>query len=346
MSTPLDGHAVAQVDDAVFRQIVEQSLIGTFLIEDGRIVYANPRSAEIFGRSVEEMIGLPVDQVMHPDDRRSGSERLHDREAGATMSAPYSIRGLRPDGTSRELETQTALRTFGGRRMVMVAITDVTEARHTQRVLNQLAEAVGSKIGGEFFSSLVVNLTRTLAVDVALVSEVVEGGEHLRMIALAVDGVVAEPFTYTLRDSPCEAVLHSRIHWYPKDVRRTHPDAVLPRRLNTQSYAGLPLVDSSGHAIGVLAIMNRGDLPRERPAEAAIEVYAVRAATELERRRSDRAALVAKEEAEGLLQMIVKSRAFVCEILRSERVLSAPALSLRSCRRLHFWHTRSHAIRS
>jgi len=127
-----------------FTSLVEESLVGSFVVEDGHIVYANERAADIFGRPVAELIGLALDRVVHPDDRRDGLQRLRERAAGESVTAPYSIRGLRPDGTIRDLETQSALRTIDGRNVVVISILDFTERNRTQRVLNQMAEAVGS----------------------------------------------------------------------------------------------------------------------------------------------------------------------------------------------------------
>src|SRR4051812_4330474 len=99
---------IAPLGEDLFSALVEQSLVGTFVVESSRIVYANPRASEIFARPVAELLGMQLDQVVHPDDRKDGNHRLRERASGGTPSAPYSIRGLRPDGTLRDLETQSA----------------------------------------------------------------------------------------------------------------------------------------------------------------------------------------------------------------------------------------------
>src|SRR5687767_11078690 len=42
--------------EARFRRLVEQSITGIYVIQDGRFAYVNPKMAEIFGRSPEELI--------------------------------------------------------------------------------------------------------------------------------------------------------------------------------------------------------------------------------------------------------------------------------------------------
>jgi len=51
--------AIWQQGEAKFRSLVEQSLVGVYVIQDGRFVYSNPRMANIFGYSIEEMTAGP-----------------------------------------------------------------------------------------------------------------------------------------------------------------------------------------------------------------------------------------------------------------------------------------------
>src|SRR4051812_4521805 len=46
--------AILQQSEGKFRSLVEQSLVGVYVLQDGRFAYANPRMADIYGYSVEE----------------------------------------------------------------------------------------------------------------------------------------------------------------------------------------------------------------------------------------------------------------------------------------------------
>jgi PAS domain S-box-containing protein len=273
-----------------FRELVEQSLIGQVVYDarSARLIYANQRLAEISGRPVEELIGVTLGSFVHPDDRESMRQRGRERASRAAPAGMNEMRVVRPDGSIRDVETQTVARTIDGRDVIIVWVMDVTERERTRRVLSQITEAVGSKVGQEFFSSLVLNLSRTLGVDYAFVAESMEN-RHLRMIAVAADGAPAEPIVYAMADTPCETVVGSSLCWFPSGVQRLYPKDELLVAMGVQSYAGIPLHDSAGRAIGLLTIMNRGELPRLRSEEAALEVYAVRAAAELERRQAESA---------------------------------------------------------
>ena len=276
-----------------FRELVDQSLIGTVVYDAAtrRVIYVSRSLAEICGRPPEKMIGIELGDLVHPDDREAMRQRGRERADGTAPIGMNQLRIVRPDGTVRDIETQGALRTIDGRDLIVVGAIDVTERERTRRVLSQITEAVGSKIGQEFFSSLVLNLSRTLGVDYAFVAELMPDSEdpHLRMIAVAADGAIAEPFVYAMADTPCETVVGSSLCWFPSGVQRLYPKDELLISMGVQSYAGIPLQDSAGRPIGLLTIMNRGELPRLRSEEAALEVYAVRAAAELERRQAEKA---------------------------------------------------------
>ena len=313
MASPGSTHDVALVPSAsAFRDIVEQSQVGTLLIEHEKIIYANPRSAEIFGRPIDHLIGLPLGQIVHPNDRRSGTERMRQRVEGTPLTPSYSIRGLRPDGTVRDLETQSTMIPIDGRRVMMISVFDVTEQRRRAGMLNQMAEAIGSKIGEEFFSSVVLNLAINLQADFAFVSEIAPGGENMRMIAYAADGALATPVTYGLAGTPSEAVINTkRLCWYPTGVAEKFPKDVFFAQAKIQGYAGVPLKDSKGRVIGVLGIMSRGNMPHENANEAVLDVYGARAASELERKQSE-AALI--ETGAYLDNLIENANAMVVEM--------------------------------
>ena len=53
-----------------FRALVEQSIAGIYVIQDGRVVYANPKLCEILGYPSEDFAhgGIPLDQITFEPD--------------------------------------------------------------------------------------------------------------------------------------------------------------------------------------------------------------------------------------------------------------------------------------
>ena len=65
-----------------FRDLVERSLAGIYLIQDGRLGYVNPRMAEIFGYPLGELVGMPVTSLVAEEDRARVRENLRRRVEG------------------------------------------------------------------------------------------------------------------------------------------------------------------------------------------------------------------------------------------------------------------------
>ncbi|HLB25605.1 MAG TPA: PAS domain S-box protein, partial [Nitrospirota bacterium] len=89
-----------------FRGLVEESLVGVYIIQDMQFSYVNPRAAEIFGYSPEEMSeDVSVGDVLAPEDRERAAGKLGDLMKGETGNVYTQFRGLRKGGSIINLET-------------------------------------------------------------------------------------------------------------------------------------------------------------------------------------------------------------------------------------------------
>jgi diguanylate cyclase (GGDEF)-like protein/PAS domain S-box-containing protein len=124
----------------MFRSLVEESLTGVYLIEGERFVYCNPRLAEIFGYTREEMLGFPsVLELIDPMDRDLVSDKLRKRLAGEIDSVEYTVRGVRKDGRGIHLDTRSVRTMSEGRPAVMGSMVDITERKHLEEALRSLS---------------------------------------------------------------------------------------------------------------------------------------------------------------------------------------------------------------
>ncbi|ENO95956.1 multi-sensor hybrid histidine kinase [Thauera phenylacetica B4P] len=90
-----------QAAEARFRVIFEQAPLGVVLLDPRtrRITEANPRFAEIVGRSVGELVGADPMVLTHPDDVTESLRQLGRLDARRIDGYRLNKRYLRPDGT-------------------------------------------------------------------------------------------------------------------------------------------------------------------------------------------------------------------------------------------------------
>ena len=168
---------------------------------------------------------------------------------------------------------------------VAVRMRDLAQ---TGTVLQEIVEGVESKIGEQFFPSLVQQLATALGVDYAYISELSEDGATFRSRAGWGKGRPLPSFDVPTH-GPCETVLTRKCVHHPDQLRTLYPHVQLIHDIGVESYCGVPIVDSSDRVVGHLAILDSKPMPDHLRATSILGIFATRAAAELERLRFERA---------------------------------------------------------
>ncbi len=123
-----------------FRTLVEQSIVGIYLIQDDQFVYVNPRMAEILGTPVGELTARPVYEFIAPEHRALAKENVRRRIAGEVASIHYQLRMLHQSGTVLEVEAHGSRTDYNGRPAVMGTLLDITERKQAEAALQTSEE--------------------------------------------------------------------------------------------------------------------------------------------------------------------------------------------------------------
>lgn len=119
--------------EALYRTLVEESLSGVYLIQDGVFQYANPAFCRVFGYSEREMKGLPVGSLVAPSDRETVLNNIRKRVSGQLQSIHYTFRAQRKDGREILVEVHGSTVQQGGRPAVLGVLMDVTEQQRAAK---------------------------------------------------------------------------------------------------------------------------------------------------------------------------------------------------------------------
>lgn len=122
-----------------FRGLIEQSLVGVYIIQDGFFPYVNPRFAEMFGFvSPDEVIGrVSVSELVAPEARETVAENLRRRTGGEVEAVNYSFVGLRRDGSRLDVEVYGRVMEHEGKPAVIGVLVDVSERKRAEAELEQ-----------------------------------------------------------------------------------------------------------------------------------------------------------------------------------------------------------------
>ncbi|MGA2192668.1 MAG: ATP-binding protein [Nitrospirota bacterium] len=128
------AEAEARELDEKLRALVEDALVGVYIIQGDRYVYCNKQIAQMLGYSKEEMLGLKtVLNAVHPDDRDLVRENLRKRLDGEVKGMRYELRMLKKDGGHIPVEAFGSLTVYQGQLSVIGTLLDITERKELER---------------------------------------------------------------------------------------------------------------------------------------------------------------------------------------------------------------------
>ena len=121
-----------------YRRLVDLSFEGVGIHREGRIVYINNAGAQLLGGfSPDDIVGRPVMDLVHPDDRGLVEKRIHTMETksiGVTISEE-KFSGI--DGRELTVEVAAVPVDYQGERAVQVVFRDITELKLKEKALRE-----------------------------------------------------------------------------------------------------------------------------------------------------------------------------------------------------------------
>lgn len=122
-----------------FRTFAESSPVGIYLVQDGIIKYANPKTSEIFGYKVNELVGKDVlKTVVHPEDRGLVGENIKKRINRETNFINYSFRAVKKGGKVFDAEIFGSRIIYQNKPAIIGMVMDITERKNMEKRLRDL----------------------------------------------------------------------------------------------------------------------------------------------------------------------------------------------------------------
>lgn len=285
-----------QASERRFRSMVEQSPFSIQVVAaDGRTLQVNPAWEKLWGMSIESLANYNVRQDSQLVEK--GVMPFIERGfAGAHAEIPPIIYNPADSPQLRGPVRNRWVRAHiypikdeqGGLLEVILMHEDVTEKKYTEDAIRLIAAGVSTETGERFFHSLLKSLADLFGAEYAFIGLLDEQDpDRIRTLAVHAHGQSAANMEYRLIDTPCANVVGQHTCSYPSEVQRLFPNDPLLADMGAESYIGTPLLDATGRAMGLIVVIDNKPLNRVQHLQEILEIFAMRASTEIERLRAE-----------------------------------------------------------
>jgi PAS domain S-box-containing protein len=251
---------------------------------EGTILSANPAACRVTGYAAEEILGESIRRLLDApaSDRDSGG--VAEILSGGLKRA--DLEAQRKDGSRFPVEVHAERLPNGN---VLTFVRDISERKRQEQMLMSLARGVSADVGETFFQSLVSHVGRALQADYVMLGEVIPPNRaRVRSLAFWNQGAAASNFEYNLPGTPCaDALTRPGTLTIPHGVTAIFPEDRELRDMQVDGYVGTSLFDSRGNMLGILVAMSRKPIAQPSLWASVLEIFATRAASEIERSRAE-----------------------------------------------------------
>jgi two-component system NtrC family sensor kinase len=141
-----------------YRNLIERATDGIGIAQDGILLYANERLAQLHGYSVVESIGKPFIDFFAPEEVPKVLDRYNRRMAGEKVPPIYETALKCKDGSRLDVEVNAGMINYKGEKADLVFIRDITERKRTAEKLRK--EEQRFRVLAEQSSDIIVFVNR------------------------------------------------------------------------------------------------------------------------------------------------------------------------------------------
>ncbi len=125
--------------------LAEQSLTAIYILQDDRMVYANPCMAQLIGYDREILLegAIPLEKLVHPEDWSMVREHMDARLSGQEKQARYRFRALHQNGQVLYVDIFSSLISYQDKPAILATLLDLTEQVEAERKLEEQVHFMG-----------------------------------------------------------------------------------------------------------------------------------------------------------------------------------------------------------
>ncbi len=276
-------------------------------LPDATLVVNREGTVIAWNRAIEEMTGVKAGEIvgkgdyayafaMHGecrpilldlvfrDDPVVREHYRHFRKEGNTITAETVLTS--PGGEERVvwLNASPFYDRDGRITGAIESIRDITGRKRAEEAFQAMVTSMVGTTGMDSLDRITESISTWLGADCVMIGEIAPDGNHVQVLSMLLDGKKIPDYSYTLKGTPCENTAERGFCVYPDDVRTLFPESSDLRSFNIRGYAGTPLRNFDGQAVGILCVLTRKPLILPPSAREIFDIIAVKAAAEIGRR--------------------------------------------------------------
>jgi PAS domain S-box-containing protein len=124
--------------EEAYHKLVDQSMQGLFIIQNGTVVFANPAFLRISGYTEEEVLAFgpwQIFDIIHPEDRNVPWDQLQKTIQGEPVSSSMELRGILKDGSERWFELSLSVIEYQGQLATQATIMDIDDRKMAEEAI-------------------------------------------------------------------------------------------------------------------------------------------------------------------------------------------------------------------
>jgi len=189
------AEAALRESEDKFRRLVEDMNDAYCVLHGSKVVFANSRTAEMFGFALDEIVGKSVTDLAPPEVVAKFSKARDRRDAGDPGPQQYEMTLTTKDGEPRIVEFGTRRIEYAGHPALSIVIRDISERKCAEEEVRRLNEELEQRV--------IERTTQLQAVNKELEAFAYSVSHDLRAPLRSIDGfsqILFEDFGDTLDD--------------------------------------------------------------------------------------------------------------------------------------------------
>lgn len=170
---------------------------------------------------------------------------------------------------------------------ILGVFDDITDRVLLENALRFIANRTWNPEDGSFFDSLTRFISELLGVQYVILGKLTDDNKSVQTISIFGDGVIQANLSYSLSGTPCQGVVGAKPCAVLSGVMEQYPDDLMLSFMQAESYVGMPLWNTKGEPLGVLALVDKKPIADPELMISVLHILSTSAANELERKQAE-----------------------------------------------------------